>query len=238
MNSVKVTFDLFEERLIHIQNLMRMGYSNKIILSILMVLASVSCGDAGLKKAEDVLIDIKGRLSPPTTVVVQPFEGFPDSDLDYVVKRLKVDFTGSVVVREAVPLPKEAYNRPRSRYYADSLLNFLSRRVGRNEKIVGLTHRDMGKNRDSIPLFGIMGLGNRGGNQCVVSSVRVYKRGRRPDNLYKVVVHELGHTWGLGHCTVKTCYLRDAKGGNPLNEETGFCDECKSYLNKRGWRFP
>ena len=104
MNSVKVTFDLFEERLIHIQNLMRMGYSNKIILSILMVLASVSCGDAGLKKAEDALIDIKGRLSPPTTVVVQPFEGFPDSDLEYVVKRLNVDFTGSVVVREAVPL--------------------------------------------------------------------------------------------------------------------------------------
>ena len=120
MNSVKVTFDLFEERLIHIQNLMRMGYSKKISLSILMVLASVSGGDAGLKKAEDALIDIKGRLSPPTTVVVQPFEGFPDSDLDYVVKRLKVDFTGSVVVREAVPLPKEAYNRPRSRYYADS----------------------------------------------------------------------------------------------------------------------
>ncbi len=238
MNSVKVTFDLFEERLIHIQNLMRMGYSNKIILSILMVLASVSCGVAGLKKAEDALIDIRGRLSPPTTVVVQPFEGFPDSDLDYVVKRLKVDFTGSVVVREAVPLPKEAYNRPRSRYYADSLLNFLSRRVGRNEKIVGLTHHDMGSKKNSTPLFGRMGLGNRGGNQCVVSSVRVYKRGRRPDNLYKVVVHELGHTWGLGHCAVKTCYLRDAMGGNPLNEETGFCDECKSYLNKRGWRFP
>jgi len=159
---------------------MRMGYSNKIILFILLVL--VSCEDAGRKKAQDVLTDIKKGLSPLITVVVQPFEGFPDSDLDYVVKRLKVDFTGPVVVREAVPLPKEAYNRPRSRYYADSLLNFLSRRVGRNEKIVGLTHHDMGKNRDSIPLFGIMGLGKFG--------------------------------------------------------DMGFCDECKSYLNKRGWRFP
>ena len=64
---------------------MRMGYSNKIILFILLVL--VSCEDAGRKKAQDVLTDIKKGLSPLITVVVQPFEGFPDSDLDYVVKR-------------------------------------------------------------------------------------------------------------------------------------------------------
>jgi archaemetzincin len=29
--------------------------------------------------------------------------------------------------------------------------------------------------------------------------------------------------------------MRDAGGKNPLDEETGFCDKCKTYLNKQGW---
>ncbi len=40
------------------------------------------------------------------------------------------------------------------------------------------------------------------------------------------------------NCPVKTCFLRDANGGNPLREETGFCDSCKRSMNEKGWRFP
>jgi archaemetzincin len=35
---------------------------------------------------------------------------------------------------------------------------------------------------------------------------------------------------------MKTCFMRDAEGGNPLNEEKEFCSTCKSFLVKKGWR--
>jgi archaemetzincin len=52
---------------------------------------------------------------------------------------------------------------------------------------------------------------------------------------YKVAIHELGHTQGLPHCENKTCYMRDAEGGNPLEEEVDFCKTCKMFLKNRGW---
>ncbi|MBD8347687.1 matrixin family metalloprotease [Dysgonomonas sp. HGC4] len=55
--------------------------------------------------------------------------------------------------------------------------------------------------------------------------------------LFKVSIHELGHTMGLPHCDKDSvCYMRDAKGGNPIDELTDFCSSCKSYLRKKGWQ--
>ena len=52
----------------------------------------------------------------------------------------------------------------------------------------------------------------------------------------KVVVHELGHTTGLPHCPDKTCYMRDAKGGDHSDNEKGFCENCKRHLAGNGWK--
>lgn len=54
--------------------------------------------------------------------------------------------------------------------------------------------------------------------------------------MYKVLVHEIGHTEGLDHCPEKTCLMRDAEGGNPLDEETDFCERCKAHLQRKGWK--
>jgi archaemetzincin len=48
--------------------------------------------------------------------------------------------------------------------------------------------------------------------------------------------HELGHTQGLPHCKNKTCFMRDAEGGNHLGEETGFCQFCAALLKSKGWQ--
>ena len=80
-----------------------------------------------------------------------------------------------------------------------------------------------------------MGLGYQPGSACVVSTFRLSKE-NLAEHYFKVSIHELGHTQGLPHCAVNTCFMRDAKGGNPLNEETDFCPACKSHLIKKGWR--
>lgn len=80
-----------------------------------------------------------------------------------------------------------------------------------------------------------MGLGYRPGKSCVVSDFRMAGKNSN-QQFYKVVLHELGHTEGLSHCTVKTCLMRDAEGGNHLDEEKDFCKKCKSFLMNKGWQ--
>jgi archaemetzincin len=80
--------------------------------------------------------------------------------------------------------------------------------------------------------YGVMGLGFMPGKACVASNFRL----RNKKNFFKVVIHELGHTTGLPHCPDKTCYMRDAEGGDHTSLENGFCGKCKKQLVEGGWK--
>jgi archaemetzincin len=84
--------------------------------------------------------------------------------------------------------------------------------------------------------WGVMGLGLQPGNACVISSFRLSKTDLR-NQLFKVAIHELGHTQGLPHCRNLSCFMRDAEGKNPIDQETDFCPKCKAILKKKGWVF-
>jgi archaemetzincin len=77
-----------------------------------------------------------------------------------------------------------------------------------------------------------MGLGYRPGNACVASSFRLNTKNKN-EQFYKIAIHELGHTQGLKHCPDKTCFMRDAEGKNPTNEEKDFCQNCKKVLRSK-----
>jgi archaemetzincin len=57
------------------------------------------------------------------------------------------------------------------------------------------------------------------------------------EKLFKVAIHELGHTQGLKHCPVNDCLMRDAEGKDHLDEEKDFCKKCKAVLINAGWAF-
>ena len=79
-----------------------------------------------------------------------------------------------------------------------------------------------------------MGLGFCPGKSCIVSTFRL--RGKnREEKLFKLALHELGHTQGLKHCPTKNCFMRDAKGKDHWNELNGFCKRCKITLKMAGW---
>ena len=108
----------------------------------------------------------------------------------------------------------------------------MSRRAQENEIYLGITSYDISSTKNGKPDFGIMGLGFRPGKACVASDFRLKDK----SNFFKVVIHELGHTAGLHHCPEKTCFMRDAEGHNPTDEETGFCPSCKKSLLAKGWK--
>ncbi|MFB9845298.1 hypothetical protein [Mucilaginibacter ginsenosidivorans] len=113
-------------------------------------------------------------------------------------------------------------------------MNYLSRPGVADTVVIGLTDKDISTRKGSINDWGIMGLGFQPGNACVISTFRLSKE-RRMDQFYKLALHELGHTQGLPHCNKRTCLMRDAEGGNHLDEETGFCESCRSFLKSKGW---
>jgi archaemetzincin len=81
--------------------------------------------------------------------------------------------------------------------------------------------------------LGYYGIGFCSGKACITSTFGLSKNENKRQ-LFKVAIHEMGHTSGLPHCEMKYCFMRDA-GGNPTNEEKEFCTKCKSFLVNKGW---
>lgn len=166
-----------------------------------------------------------------SSVTIQPFGDFSIHYINYVVNRLR-PIVGEIQISTPISIPQLAYYKPRNRYRADSMIGWLRKRTDRKHVTIGITSKDISTTKGQHHDWGIMGLAFRPGNACVISSFRLKNK---RDELFKVMIHELAHTRGLPHCPIRSCYMRDAEGGNHTAEENGFCIDCKSYLIKKGW---
>jgi len=174
-----------------------------------------------------------GEIKNNKVIVIQPLGDFKLVQARKVFVQVK-QINPNVVLRKSISFPEIAYYKPRNRYRADSIIRTLRNTIGRDSVIVGLSNSDISVTKNGIQDWGVMGLGYRPGKSCVVSDFRMAVKNRN-EQFYKVVLHELGHTEGLPHCKIKTCLMRDADGGNHLNEEKDFCENCKSFLISKGW---
>jgi archaemetzincin len=173
-------------------------------------------------------------IESPRQFIIQPYGKISKALINDVYQRIKL-INPNVKLNSQADLPISAYYSPRGRYRADSIIHYLSRKTARGNVIIGMTSKDVSTTKGEHKDWGVMGLGFRPGNACVVSTYRLSKK-NLTSQLFKVSIHELGHTEGLPHCKDPHCYMRNAQGGNHLEEETDFCRSCKSYLRKKGWR--
>lgn len=176
-----------------------------------------------------------GKREKTVTVYIQPFTGIAEKDVNYVYNELSRVYP-SIKIKPAISLPASAYYRPRNRYKADLLIEYLSSRTQDGEVTIGLTSKDISTRKDNHPDWGVMGYGFCPGNACIASTFRLAPRNRL-SQFFKVSIHELGHTQGIRHCPVKSCFMRDAEGGNPTDEEVEFCETCRQKLVNKGWKF-
>ena len=63
----------------------------------------------------------------------------------------------------------------------------------------------------------------------------LYAMGYSPDEMQELMLHELGHAFGLSHCKDERCIMVDAEHGNKFAHTQSFCASCRNYLNKKGW---
>jgi len=175
----------------------------------------------------------KTKISNPTIIDIQPFEGIPGNLVNHVYTEL-CKIHPRVTLLKPIALLKRAYYAPRNRYRADTLIYLLRSTTKDGHVTMGLTNKDISSDKGKIIDYGIMGLGYQPGKSCVVSTFRLSKKNLN-EQFFKVAIHELGHTQGLPHCPNKTCLMTDAEGKNNTDDEKGFCEKCKAFLIAKGW---
>ncbi|KQS91887.1 hypothetical protein ASG21_05360 [Chryseobacterium sp. Leaf394] len=168
-------------------------------------------------------------------ILVQPFKDMNSETTKFVTDQIKKIYP-HVKVLEPIELPKEAYYKERNRYRADSIIKSLSQNTEKGFVKIGLTTNDISSTKGSVIDFGVMGLGYQPGKSCVASNFRLNKDNKN-EQFFKVAIHEIGHTQGLKHCPEKSCFMRDAEGKNPTDEETDFCNKCRDFLKTKNWKF-
>lgn len=180
---------------------------------------------------------ISAQEAQKISIAVQPYKGFNATQTKLVAKNLTQEFGAKVTILPSIPLPKEAYYKPRSRYRAGKLLDHLAEKAdGKFDKIIGLTHKDISTTNGDVFDWGIFGLGSLGGSPCVVSTFRLRARGASEklflQRLVRVATHEVGHTLGLPHCPDGQCNMVDAKGSIlSVDQGTGkLCKRCTKQI--------
>lgn len=168
------------------------------------------------------------------TILIQPFEDVKPKQLAEISENIRKIYP-KIKILEPIDFPKNAYYQPRNRYRADSIIKYLRTKTPNNCVTLALTNKDISVTKGKVADFGVMGLGYRPGNACVASSFRLNPKNKN-EQFYKIAIHELGHTQGLKHCPDKTCFMRDAEGKNPTNEEKDFCQNCKKVLRSKHWK--
>ena len=168
------------------------------------------------------------------TILIQPFEDVKPKQLAEISENIRKIYP-KIKILEPIDFPKNTFYQPRNRYRADSIIKYLRTKAPNNCVTLALTNKDISVTKGKVADFGVMGLGYRPGKACVASSFRLNTKNKN-EQFYKIAIHELGHTQGLKHCPDKTCFMRDAEGKNPTNEEKDFCQNCKKVLRSKHWK--
>ena len=128
----------------------------------------------------------------------------------------------------------QAYNPERKQYFSSKLLAYLIKSE-RDEKVVGIADVDLYVPRLNF----VFGEADILSGTAIVSLYRLRQEyyGLAPDEALfmeratKEIVHELGHTFGLGHCPNNKCVMHFSNSLADTDfKEASFCSSCRPKI--------
>ena len=192
----------------------------------LLLFSFYSCAeksDTAIKKRKICLLTLTNKEHEFMPKIKQKIESF---------------YGCSVTILPHVKPPLNTYNSARKMYYADSILRFLDKtKLEEYHHIIGITDADITTifyNKDEKVVFG---LGYCPGTSNVLSTNRLYidspTQDKVKERIGNVAIHELGHNFGLKHCSDTACLMHDTEG-KLINTEgvKSLCTNCKTFLSK------
>ena len=210
---------------------------------IISVIMSVSCllylscgGNSGnMKEGKQIVKKQKMAENGVMSIHIYLYDDFPASKADYLKRELMKVYPSVILETAPIKLPRNYYYAPRNRYNGRGLLRDLDQY--RHETVVlGLTNEVIYEPNEKSPTFGIFGISPIGSHVAVISSTLPSGKKHSDDHLVKLMMHELGHSFGLNHCKDEHCFMVDAEHGNKFANTPTFCPQCKSFLNGKGWK--
>ena len=145
-------------------------------------------------------------------------------------------FNSMVTVGKTIPIPPTVYDRRRRQYHSTTLLKLIESYKPRGyRRILGVIDEDL-----YVPQLNfVFGEANIISGTALISLTRLRQEfyGLPPDRdlfllrALKEAIHEIGHTYGLGHCPDKKCIMHfsnslqdtDVKGPD-------FCNRCRKRI--------
>ncbi len=172
------------------------------------------------------------------SIFIIPIEIGDDSYLEELGKSLSATFHIKTKIAHIKVNLKETFDVRRSQYNSSLVLQQLIANPPRDaEKILGVVDVDL-----FIPILTfVFGEAQLGGIGAVVSMHRLHNRFyAMPENreltaerLLKESVHELGHTFGLIHCTQPGCVMNSSTYVENIDQKSSeFCSICRRSLKK------
>ena len=178
-------------------------------------------------------------------ILLVPLLPVGPSFLPPLIEPISETFSRTVKVLPPPPLDVSfAFNFSRNQYNSTSILSALIEKLpvwmpsegGVESKILGVTDGDL-----FVPVLTyVFGEAQLAGRAATVSSHRLHEEfyGLRPDEnifktrLIKETIHELGHTFGLIHCSNYLCVMHSSTGVEEIDVKTEkLCADCKEKLH-------
>lgn len=182
-----------------------------------------------LGKVGEVLVDIDEQKAKLITLV--PIGQVDEAILTVIGRGLREAFGRTYVILTPLSHPDYAHDRHRGQYLSDAILAQLGSLELRAERWLGVVDADL----YTPGLNFVFGQAQMGGWAAVIALPRL-RQGfyGLPDDealfhqrAVKEAVHELGHTYGLGHCRNPRCVMSFSNSLRDVDrKERGFCPSC------------
>lgn len=169
-------------------------------------------------------------------VKLVPLGNVDNAIVDYLAMTMPDNLGARFDILKSKMNLSDVYDGKRQQYNSTKiLLKLLEFNVGANCKILGVTDVDL-----FIPIFTfVFGEAQLGGSVALVSTHRLRQQfyGLPDDkNLFfsrceKETAHELGHTYGLRHCSNYDCVMYFSNSIEQVDVKAStFCSSCRNLL--------
>lgn len=163
-------------------------------------------------------------------ITLKPLGDVADKTMEELEDRVGGIFHCPVETKAGFSDLAQAYNAERKQYLSSELLAALGR-AEREERVVGIADVDL-----YVPRLNyVFGEADMVARTAIISLYRLRQEyyGLTPDEVLfleravKEIVHELGHTFGLGHCPDNRCVMHFSNSLADTDlKEAHFCNKC------------